>query len=370
MRRWWGYLRIRITGLDIERQIRRILSLGVVLGNLKRDSATSCSFDVFAHEVPRLRKAGIRFKTDLRGGATVFLYSARKRIGLIVGAILVSALLIFLQGRVLFIDVSGNSELSREEILSLIEGDILYTVVDGEQMEAMERQILNDKRLQWVSVSKKGVRMTVTVKEKPILPHDDYSVMGDIVAAKVGVISEITVLQGEAVAEKGQLVLPGEVLIKGELTYSDDEPEKVTAIGKCMARVWYSLEREISLVREKREDTQEEFVSKSIRILGGEFGREFPDFEDYRIEETVTPFSGLGLPVYLVQRKYIRQEISTYIITSEQALEEYKEELEREMMEIAPDAEISFYCQKTENGAIVGISAVREEDIGIFKASE
>ncbi|MBR3750626.1 MAG: sporulation protein YqfD [Clostridia bacterium] len=371
MRRWMGYLRLRIVGLDIERQIRKILSLGVVLGNLKRDSATSCSFDIFPHELPRLRRAGIKYRTDLKGGLTVIAYSARRRIGLALGVVAVAAALILLQGRVMFIDVLGNSGVTGEEILSLMDApSLLYKRVDGITMEKLEQDMLEDERLQWVSITQKGVRLTVTVKEKPLLPSEDYKTPGDIVASKVGVISEVTVLQGEAVAEKGKLVLPGEVLIKGELAYAGAEPERVAAMGKCMARVWYSLEREISLTREKRTDTGEVFITSGIRIFDGEFGMEMPEFEDFRIEERIEPVSRIGVPIYRVERRYIRQQVITYSVTAEQGLEECREELENEMKQTAPDAELSFYCQETENGAIVGISAVREEDIGVFKSSE
>lgn len=370
MKKWLGYLRISINGLDIERQVRKILSLGIVLGNLKRDSATRCSFDVFAHEVPKLRKAGIRFKTDVKGGLTVLAYSARKRFGLIAGVMLVAAFLILLQGRVLFIEVSGNSEISTQEILSLMDEDILYSVVDGEQMEAMEQRMLNDKRLQWVSITKKGVRMTVTVKEKPIMPSSDYKTAGDIVASKVGVISEVTVLQGEAEVASGELVLPGDVLIRGELIYADAQSERIAAMGKCMAKVWYSAEKEISLIREKRMDTDEVFISRSIMIFGKEFGGEAPEFENYRVIQRVSPIAKMGIPIYRVERKYIKQEISWYTITPEQGLEEYKQELEQEMEGMVQDAELSYYCMQTENGAIVGVSAVKLEDIGEFKPYE
>ena len=370
MKRWIGFVRLRIRGLDIERQIKKILSLGIVMGNCKRESPTQFSFDVLPWEVKRIRRSGIDARLGARGGLTVLLYSLRKRIGLYVGLTVMLAVMIFLQGRVFVFEVSGNSRLSDEEILGMINAkEIIGRTVNGELLEDMERQMVGGE-INWASVSRQGIKLTVTVKEKPELPDADYLKAGDIVASKVGLITELTVLQGVAAVEEGKLVMPGEVIISGQLMYAGQPADYVAAMGKCEAKVWYSVEEEVSLEREVLEDTGRSFTSSGIMMLEREIGMEQPDFERYRVSEKKIPIASIGIPIFTVERVYYEQSVRYEPISAEQALQERKQELEQRIRSMLPveAQEISFYIHETENGAIIGVSAVTSEDIGVFSA--
>ncbi len=371
MKKWMGYVYIRLIGLDIERQLQKILASGVVLNNCTRESLTSFTAWVSPWQIKRIKKLGVQVKLIRRGGAASKLSSVGKRWGIMVGAALWLAVILLIQGRVFLFNVSGTEGAREQEILNRINSTALIgRQVDGQQMEQMEQQILSFGDMQWVSVSKKGLSLEIAVKEKQELPEGEPKAPGDIVASKVGLLQEVITLQGMPVAVEGKLVLPGDVIISGQLIYAGEPASYVAAMGKCMAKVWYSAEKEVSLTREVRTPTGRTFSQKSVCIMQTEYGAAAPPFEHYSVTEIKKPLASMGIPIFAVERIYTEETVSAEKITPEQALSEHKEELEKEIKSILPDCqvlEISFYVSEAGDGAIVGASAVTLEDIGVFK---
>ena len=367
MKKWMGYAFIRLKGLDIERQIQKILKEGISLGGCKRESLTSFTAWVRPWHIRRIRRLGVNVSFIGKGGLATSLFAARKRIGLAVGALVWFAVILLIQGRVFRFSINGTDN---NAVLDYVCEQVkLGSAVDGEKIEQLEREIIkNNDDIQWVSITAKGITLEITVKQKPSLPEPSPKEAGDIVASKVGLVQQITTLQGVPVATEGKLVLPGDVLISGQLIYAGEPADYIAAMGKCTAKVWYSAEKEVSLKREVRTQTGNTVTHKSLCILNTELDKKAPPFKHYSLTEIKKPIASIGIPIYTVERIYKEETVSWEDITPDQALQQYKAELEAELKDILPcePIEISFYSSPTDNGAIVGVNAVTLEDIGVF----
>src|SRR5690606_23389826 len=71
----------------------------------------------------------------------------------------------------------------------------------------------------FVSVSIKGTKLTIEVKEQDLPPEMvDKNYPCHVIAKKKGVIVKVVPKNGKAVVEKGKVVNPGEILITGIIT--------------------------------------------------------------------------------------------------------------------------------------------------------
>lgn len=92
----------------------------------------------------------------------------------------------------------------------------------------------------WVGVEVKGAKATVRVAEKK-LPVPGYTNPAHVVARKAGLIRELLVLEGQPLVREGDTVLPGQVLISGEVVPGDEgesgiargRPRYTRARGMC-----------------------------------------------------------------------------------------------------------------------------------------
>lgn len=138
---------------------------------------------------------------------------------LVIGAFIYIILLFYLPGRILFVQVEGNSYISSVEILDCANrcGIHFGSVRRDIRSEQVKNYLLDEIHdLSWVGVNTKGCVATITVKEKAkseILQNNDH--FCGIYSKKDAVIRKITVTQGTPLCQVGDAVTEGQLLISG-----------------------------------------------------------------------------------------------------------------------------------------------------------
>lgn len=164
-----------------------------------------------------------------RQGFLWHIISLLKRPVLVFGFVLFLALLLLIPGRVLRVEVRGNSQIPMKKILQCAEEAGLRfgsktRMIRSEQVK--NKMLGGIPELQWVGINTKGCVVTIQVEERKIKSVEGKQQgIASIVAARDGIVSEVIVHDGTALCVPGQSVLQGEVLISG---YSD-QGLKVTA---------------------------------------------------------------------------------------------------------------------------------------------
>ena len=96
--------------------------------------------------------------------------------------------------------------------------------------------------ISWITVNVRSSRAQVKVRERVLKPEIiSQDEPCNIVAAKTGIISKMSVLQGVAVQETGKAVLAGETIVSGAVDSIANGLRPVHAIGDIRARTMYEI---------------------------------------------------------------------------------------------------------------------------------
>ena len=188
------------------------------------------SFRIYRRSLPRtkalLQAQGCPVEAQARSGLSWRLRGLRSRWALLLGLAVCICLMVQLQTRVWYFDVSGNERLDDEQILQALEQ---IGIGFGTSQRLLDEQFIRNRmllllpELEWCSVNKRGLHGEVLVKErdpKPEIP--DHALVSNLVAARAGVIVRMDVYRGYPVTEVGRSVLPGELLVSGVGTGFDE----------------------------------------------------------------------------------------------------------------------------------------------------
>ena len=317
-----GIIKLSITGAGPEAVLNACAFSGIELWGLK--CLDAYSIEVFAHErqLEDIRKICVRCRCDaavlsVRGGSR-WRGKVKRRLGLVIAAVIVFAALIISSLFIWDIDIEGNNELSSGEILrNLAE----CGVVEGRFWPGLpvdmirSRVIVNEPDIAWLTVNVRGSRATVLVEERAAKPEVySESSSADIIAARSGVIRQMSVMNGKPLAVCGQPVLAGDVLISGAVDSITGDMRYVRALGVVQAETWYELTAVCPV-----QAAQKNEKSKSNRRFALKVGKNRINFYfgsgkdidvyDKIIHEYKLGVSGLfTLPISVISEKLISYE--------------------------------------------------------------
>lgn len=326
----FGYVTMIVRGKALERFINMATSRGIHFWDIKRIGPDAIRVRTRVAGIRALRHiarhTGSRFHVAERVGLPFLLWRMQRRKAMALGALFFLAALYFLSSFVWFVEVEGTDQIKPQEVLEAAREAGLYAGVSKWRFDVpeVERRIKDDlERISWVGIELKGTRAKISVAEKK-LPAADEDTPSNILAAKAGLVKEVLVLSGQAVVREGDTVLPGQLLITGEIwpqtplegqqgedgSILDLQPRYVRARGIVRARVWYEEYGELPLHEERRELTGREERRTAVRLLGREWvisGPWKPSFKDFDSEvesQRQLGWRNLVAPVEIVTTTY------------------------------------------------------------------
>ena len=163
-----------------------------------------------------------------------------RRTGLIVGLLLATAALVLGLSMVWRVQIDGDMPADAAIRAILRDAGTMPGVfrrdIDLNALESLLLQRLPEAT--WAGASLRGVTLHVDVR-RSIAPPARYrrDQAGDILSCYEGMVVSCTVFEGTAAVRPGQMVKPGDVLIRGEITLRDGQKQAVQAQGEVMARI-------------------------------------------------------------------------------------------------------------------------------------
>ena len=270
LRLFRGELRVRFRGGDPARFLNACAEAGVELREIEsaQEGLYACLFE---EERTRAEKIALLCSGELetlalRGGSRE-RGMLRRRARLAVFACLCALALSLSSLFIWDFEVTGNDRLSRTEILRALadcgvgEG-CFWPAGDAEAIRS--KMLLRLPELAWMSLNVRGSRASVVVLERrdaPEIYREDAP--ADLIAARGGVIAELSVENGRALASRGQTVTEGETLVSGTLESLAAPPRRVRARGSVTADTW--PERTVVLCPAAREKSRK----KGFRMILG-----------------------------------------------------------------------------------------------------
>ncbi len=214
-----GYLTISVSG-EYTSFLDRMAHNGITVWALTPSNGNltaRCSIRSFKKFRILSRNSTYKIHITDRGGAPFFFRRYRYRYGMVAGAFLFVALLIYLSGFVWMIRIQGNENVPSESILQVC-GE--YGVVVGKKKSKINTEAVAQKlplRLHGLSFSALNIENSVlTVAVSEILPYQKENVEpGNLVAVQDGIIQKCVVHTGTPNVQKGSAVKKGDLLVSG-----------------------------------------------------------------------------------------------------------------------------------------------------------
>lgn len=218
-----GMVEVRLISAEPMSALRAVLQAGIEVTDAEQEDDLTLRFGLRRCDYRSLRaivrKRGERLEVLHRKGLYWALRRLIKRPVLLIGIGFLLFLTVYLPSRVYFVEIEGNVNIPSALIEERAEGcgigfGAKRRYVRSERMKNALLQAIPE--LQWAGINTYGCRAVISVRERPALdakPADKG--VCSVVAARDGVIREITVHSGNRLCVPGQAVKKGQVLISG-----------------------------------------------------------------------------------------------------------------------------------------------------------
>ncbi|MDR1754203.1 MAG: sporulation protein YqfD [Eubacterium sp.] len=321
------------------------------------------------------RDLGGKIKAIKKRGAYFALRNYRNRYGILFGALAFAFIIITLSNYILDIRVSGNQEVSDNQIVEHLNtigistwihtGDINKTLAEASLLRAFDR-------LAWTSVELQGSRLYIKISEKEATNASNFSteIPCNIVANRTGRIVETEVYRGKLTRPLGSGVAKGEMIVSGTI---DDGAGNILfqhadakIIAECEEFVtffvpYFSIEK-----KKTGRVTQKDY----IEFLGGSFplflNGKVPENSTYHEQMRHPSFLGLKLPLRIKSAVYTEYEEIEVIRLTEDVLSELTKQIDNYEKNFYGDTEIvKWYTEylPDEDGVHAEVSIVYRTNI-------
>ena len=327
-----GYVDIVIEGYYIEKFINICNNEHIELWNIKRENAIKLHTSVEIKNFKLLRrvckKTKCKIKIEKKNGMPFVIKKYKKRKVFLIILLIIIIGIITLSNFIWNIEIEGNSNIPKEEIISLASK---YGLSVGQwKGKVDEKDIINKIRLErddiaWVGIDIKGTNAIIKIVEadkKPeMIDEDEYC---NIVADKDAMITKVSAQNGTPLVKAGDIVKKGDILIAGWLEGKYTGKQYVHSYGDIQAKVWYTTTEKIDLKETKKVKTGNTENKYSVKINNFEINlfKSLPKFQKYdTINENkkLKLFSNFYLPFEIVKYTYTEYEENTVVHSIEEA---------------------------------------------------
>jgi similar to stage IV sporulation protein len=374
-----GAVKIKVQGENQERFINLCISKQMQLWGVRKleDSLFIwLSLHDFFHIRGAVRKAKVKVLVVDSYGLPFFFKRLKRRKILLYGVIVFFIAIYILSGYIWFIDIVGLKNIPQEKINRMIEANGLRVGASQDEIDTknLEKEILlSVPEVAWVGIHFTGTRAVVEIVEKVVAPSEDKS-PGDLIADKVGMITECITIMGESKVKVGDKVQVGDVLLKG----IGKNNEEIRAKGIVKAHVQYESfgeslleEQHYTLTGNQKFGVKINFCGQIIELNQVNLA-DFPAYEHEVIVKSIPRWRNSDFVVEAIIDVYRELEVDTIAIdeieakkiATREALTENKVQIPLDAYVIAQD--LTVIDTEDPNLIRVKLTIETEELIGMY----
>ena len=261
-------------GAYCEDFINDLFSQKILIKNIRNENNIFYA-ETSAKYYPRIarlsRKYGVRTSVVRRKGLYFRIAPLKKRPGLTAGILASAVMVLVLRLFVWNIEIHGNSKLTDEQILAMLEPYGFTAGVYANDTDALtaERKILmSTDEINWINIEVNGSRADVYLNENTdINETNDIKTPCNIVASRTGVITDTDVTAGQLLYEKGSGVSEGSVIVSGTVS-SGDTLILVHSSAKIIADFTDNVEFEADYSTVEKVPSSDSFTHRQLMLLG------------------------------------------------------------------------------------------------------
>lgn len=327
-----GYVDIVIEGYYIEQFINICNTRQINLWNIKKENSIKVFASIYIKDFKKLKqickKTKCKIKIQSKKGLPFVVKKYKKRKFFFIFLLLIILTIILLSNFIWNIEIEGETDIPKEEILELVKSEGLEI---GKRKGAVDtKAVINKIRLErddisWVGIEIDGTNAIIKLvkaDEKPeIINDDEYC---NIVADKNAMILKVSAQNGTPLVKEGDIVTNGDIVVAGWMEGKYTGKQYVHAQAEVQAKVWYTTTEKVYLKETEKVETGQIEYSYSVKINNFQINlpKSLPKFQKYdTIEEDkkLKLFSNFYLPFELVKYTYKEYEEKPLIHSFEEA---------------------------------------------------
>lgn len=337
-----GKIAIEIVVVNPERLLNIFWTNGIKVLNVRKVNIATLRLEIeyidYKNVVDIVDRVGGKVKV-LSGRGFIFLLGRlKKRISLVVGAVMFIAMLYFLSTYIWVVKINVKENIApfdvRQQLMSLgIKPGITKASVDVKSIEKKLESLNQD--ILWLRIRVEGSTLVVDIEEKVNPPSQWQGEYGNLTATKKGEIQRIYTFAGRAAVKVGQQVEEGDVVIEG-IDGKEEQQYIIPPRGIVIANIFYEKEMEIKVDGVELQRSGREDSDIYLQVLGKKIyiKKAIKGFEEYdKIEKSSKLFNQV---IY-----YERVEKSVKL-SEEEAINTALKELEKSLInDLDRDAKIT-----------------------------
>lgn len=238
---------LKISGKDTKRFIRNLMKSGIYFENICFEDEHVIVI-VNEKNYQKIKETKTIYKIQLeKVFGFIYLKSWIKQNFYFILNFFLSIILLLCLSQVIFeVEVVH----SKKEIRDFLKRELkqhgikpFNKIVSYNKKEKIKDLILEENKdtLEWIEIDRVGVKYYIRVEERIKKEEKEEVPIQNIVAKKDGIILKIESSSGEIVKTVNSYVRKGDIIISGEIKKNDEVVDKVGAIGKVYAEVWYQV---------------------------------------------------------------------------------------------------------------------------------
>ena len=354
MKKIFGKIKITVPNAQKNQAMNAILvnSLSYKSANIMDDG--TLEIIILTSWIERFRSCFENNDIDAEYGLPYGIFASiekyRKRWGIFAG-LFILILSVFISSKFVWkIEISGNSTVSDDEIISSLEkvGCKLGTFIPGINYDKLHNEFLLEcGNISWISVNIDGNVAHVMVRERLHEENkEDKKTYTNVVAKCDGQIALVQLYDGKKIISIGDVVKKGDILISGVIDSQSQGVRYVHADGEVKAYVNKEIVIKIPFNASEKVYTGVVHKNKSIKIFSKFINfftknRNYDDFCDkIDTRKKLTIFGSVELPIEIYQEKYYEYEYIDKTYTIDEIVDVAFAQLRYKMDEELKNAEL------------------------------
>lgn len=298
-------IKINIEGVNLKRLIKNLYKNNIEIYELKKISHKQIEIIIKSNKLKLAKEYLSDYKYSIKNyyGLSFLKKFSLSHLGIVFGLVLFIAINILSANILTNIQVVGNERIESAEIVKVINknGIRIGNFITNFNADTIEDSLeKNFENISFVSVYLKGTSLIVNIKEK--LYVEELESSSDIVATENGVITKLSIVQGNSKFKVGDIVKKGDVLIEGKIG-----DVRCLAIGEVEMKIWYSCsitfyETETKLIRTGKSITNSYFKIGNNKFRIKQNNNTFINYDKEDSEKYI--FNNLIVPIKIYKEKF------------------------------------------------------------------
>ena len=296
-------MKFEIVGYNIDNLVKTLHRKKVKILDFEikdKNKATFCVLDKDEKKVKRYIK---NFKTrttlsKLKQIPKFFLAN----IGVVIGVFIGCIVSVFLSAYTWQIQVFGNENLSKKDIIEVLkENNVQTGKINLQTNEQIEEILLNKyDRIAQVSVIKQGTAIVINISEKLVYNETEFK---PLVANYSGIVTSVNVVTGIPNVKVGDYVNKGDVLVLPFNINSNGEKVSVKPLAEISAQMFIVAKTELNkteqvLTRTGNSSYEYRYKFFNFNLFSGKNKNSFANFETEVYNENVSDLLPFSRDVY------------------------------------------------------------------------